>query len=105
MEERLKASEELAAAYGGRLEAASTAIADLTSGVSALFERAGCGGSPAVRAALGGGDAAAIGGGGTCGGVTATSLLPAVSVVEQRVAEALRVYAGALQVRATFASG
>ena len=83
LEERLRANEELAELFQKRYDAASKTVGDLKTAVTALFQRLGCG-TPAVRALLG--DA----------GVTDGNLLACVSVVEQRVAEAMRVYAGAL---------
>ena len=91
MEERLKGNEEQADLYQKRLEAASKTVAELKAGVAAALQRLGAAGAPAARAALGD------------GGVTDSTVLTAMSLVEQRATEALRVIAGTLQVRAVAA--
>lgn len=83
MEERLHSTEGLAATFEARLEAAQRTVGALKEGVQGLAAQAGCG-TRAVRELLGD------------GGVTEQNVLQYVSVVEQRVAEVLRVYSGAL---------
>lgn len=83
MEERLHSTAGLAATFEARLEAAQRTVGALKEGVQGLAAQAGCG-TRAVRELLGD------------GGVTEQNVLQYVSVVEQRVAEVLRVYSGAL---------
>jgi len=79
MEERLKSSEDQAALYQRRYEAASKTVGELKNGVQSLFAKFGCS-TPAVRELLGD------------SGVTDANMLRHLSTVEQRVNEVLQLY-------------
>jgi coiled-coil domain-containing protein 63/114 len=84
MEERLKCNQDIADQYHTRFENASKSVAKLKASLYEMFKRAGCS-TPAVRELIGD------------SGITDQNILQHLSVIEQRVNEILRVYAGSLQ--------